>query len=222
MAAKDIIDEFREDEQLNDDDVVAQIMNIVNRFYQQATITDVKGTCPYGHSKGDTFKITSMNSDGLCGAMYQAVHSQIVTLHHGGNLQWGNDPETHNGVCPEGVVHIEVKRVAKKDRDFFKTPAKTIDMTRKNFPGLDKYRIYLEVISIANNCVWGHKEGDRFKLDAFNIGTCCGFMYRGIYHYINLLLSGGGLAWEGDKNIIHGCCPDPFNQLTYRLIREER
>jgi len=222
MADKDLIEEFREDEQMNDEDVVAQIMSIVNRFYQQATITDVTGTCPYGHCKGDSFKLTSMNSDSLCGAMYQAVHSQIVTLHHGGNLQWGKDPETYNGVCPEGVVHLEVKRVAKKDRDFFKTPSKYVDMTKKDFPGLDKYRIYLEVISIANNCVWGHKEGDRFELDAFNIGKCCGFMYRGIYHYINILLSGGGMAWEGDKNIIHGCCPDPFNQLTYRLIREER
>jgi len=51
MTDKDIIDEFREDEAMNDEDVVAQIMNIVNRFYQQATITDVKGTCPYGHSR---------------------------------------------------------------------------------------------------------------------------------------------------------------------------
>jgi uncharacterized repeat protein (TIGR04076 family) len=57
-----------------------------------------------------------MNCDGLCGAMYQAVHSQIVTLHHGGSLQWAGDPETHSGVCPEGVVSLEVKRVEKKDR----------------------------------------------------------------------------------------------------------
>jgi uncharacterized repeat protein (TIGR04076 family) len=222
MANSDLIDDFRNDETLGSDDVVARIMEVVNRYYQEATVTEVAGSCPYGHCKGDKFKVTSMNSDGLCGALYQAIHSQIVTLHHGGTMQWGKDPDMHRGVCPEGVVHLEVKRVAKQDRAFFKTPTKTVDMTGKNFPGIDKYKIYLEVISIANNCVWGHREGEILELDAFNVGNCCGFMYRGIYHYINLLLSGGGLAWEGDQHIVHGCCPDPFNQLTYRLIREER
>jgi uncharacterized repeat protein (TIGR04076 family) len=47
-------------------------------------------------------------------------------------------------------------------------------------------------------------------------------MYWEIYHFINLLFSGGSLPWEADENIIHGCCPDVFNQLTYRLVREER
>ena len=222
MSDSDLIENFRNDESINDDDVVAQIMEVVNRYYQEATITDVSGSCPYGHCKGDRFKLTSMNSDGLCGGMYQAIHSQIVTLHHGGELQWGKNPDSHSGICPEGVVSVDVKRVAKEDRSFFRTGIKAVDMTGKEFPGIDKYRIYLEVISIANNCVWGHREGERLELDAFNVGTCCGFMYRGIYHYINLLLSGGGLAWEGDKHIVHGCCPDPFNQLTYRLVREER
>ena len=86
-----------------------------------------------------------------------------MTLHHGGAMQWGNDPDTYTGVCPEGVVHLEAKRVEKKDREFFKTASKNVDMTKKNYPGIDKYRIYLEVISIANNCVWGHKEGDSVR-----------------------------------------------------------
>ena len=36
------------------------------------------------------------------------------------------------------------------------------------------------------------------------------------------LCSGGGGPWEADQNIFHGCCPDPFNQVTYRLTKQER
>ena len=65
MPDSDLIKNFRNDESINDDDVVAQIMEVVNRYYQEATITGVSGSCPYGHCKGDRFKVTSMNSDGL-------------------------------------------------------------------------------------------------------------------------------------------------------------
>ena len=118
MADSDIIEDFRNDENMNDDDVVARIMAVVNRYYQEATITDVSGSCPYGHCKGDRFRVTSMNSDGLCGGMYQAVHSQIVTCHHGGEIQWEKEPGSHSGICPEGVVHLDVKRKEKECRPF--------------------------------------------------------------------------------------------------------
>ena len=77
MTKKDLIEEFRNDEHLNADDFVARIMSIVNRYYQQATITDIQGTCPYGHCKGDQFKLTSMNCDGLCGAAYRPCTARL-------------------------------------------------------------------------------------------------------------------------------------------------
>ncbi len=47
-----------------------------NRYYQEVTITSVTGECPYGHKEGDQFKITSMNSDGICGALLNRYSSR--------------------------------------------------------------------------------------------------------------------------------------------------
>ncbi len=156
-----------------------------------------------------------MNSDGLCGGMYQAVHSQIVICHHDGEIQWGKEPGSHSGICPEGVVHLDVKRKAKENRSFFRTGTKIVEMTSKGFSGIDNFRIYLEVISIANNCVWGHREGERLELDVFNVGTCFGFMYRGIYHYMTLLLSGVGLSGRVSATL---CRAAVRTRLTSLLI----
>ena len=73
-----------------------------NRYYQEVTITGVTGECPYGHKEGDQFKITSMNSDGICGALLKSVFFQIGTLHYGGSLLWDKNPDVSRGCCPEG------------------------------------------------------------------------------------------------------------------------
>jgi hypothetical protein len=31
----------------------------------------------------------------------------------------------------------------------------------------------------------------------------------------------GKLPWEGEEHIIHSVCPDPYDLLTFKLIREE-
>ena len=194
----------------------------VNRYYEELTISKITGPCPYDHKEGDNFKLTCMCSDSLCGSMYQEIHPALTTLHYGGGLPWGDDPLSFKGTCPEGKVHVKGRRIEQPKPCFVRTKTKTIDMTGKGFPGVDEYRINLEVISVANKCEWGHCEGKKNELDIFNIGEVCGFMYWEIYHFINLLISGGSLAWEADPNIIHGVCPDAFNQVTYRLIREKR
>ena len=66
------------------DNIVAKILKGENRFYQEVTITKVNGECPYGHREGEQFQVTALNSDGLCGSLYKAIHSPIVTLHYGG------------------------------------------------------------------------------------------------------------------------------------------
>ena len=63
------------------DSVVAKILNGENRFYEEATITRVTGKCPYGHREGETFRVTALNSDGLCGSLYKAMHASLATLH---------------------------------------------------------------------------------------------------------------------------------------------
>src|SRR5210317_910409 len=117
-----------------EDDVVRKITEAENRYYQEITITNVQGECPYGHVTGDVFRVTNCNNDGLCGALYKAIHSQIITLHYGGSLPWEKTPDTFRGLCPEmGKVQVSVKRMEKGDFTFFKTMPTPRDMTRKGF-----------------------------------------------------------------------------------------
>ena len=214
----DLDNEYRD----SADEYLEKIRREAYRYHEIATITEVNGTCPYGHKQGDVHKLTNMNSDNMCGSLYNVIHPSLTTLHYGGTLPWKGDPTVFNGTCEEGIVKTEIKRVQLEKPIVFRTPNTVVDMTGKGFEGIDKYRIYLEVLGVANHCTWGHKEDHKIELDLFNIGKVCGFLYWEIYQYVNLLLSGGSAPWEPDPNIMHGCCPDPYNQVTYRLIREER
>jgi len=201
---------------------VSEIAKIVNRYYQEVAITKISGTCPYGHKEGEKFRVTSVNHDGLCGALYQALHPHIVSLHYGGGVPWEKNPDIFTGICPEtGRVQVEVKRL-EKEPTYFKTSPKSRLMTGKGFPSLDTYRVFVEILGIANKCMWGHKEGERFEVDPFNVGGVCGFLYWEAYHFVNLLFTGGSLPWEGEENVVHGACPDLYNQVSFRLVREKR
>ena len=206
------------------DEGLAEIIRAINRYHQEVTITGITGDCPYGHSQGEKFIVTGMNSDGLCGSFYQAIHPLFSALEYGGGIPWEKSAGSFKASCPEmGKVQVEVKRFENKDpMQRLKTKTDFKDMTGKGFPGIDKYRVIIEALGIERNCMWGHKVGERYEVDPFNIGGICGALYEVVYPFINTLLAGGGLPWEGDKNIIHGACPDPYDLLTYRLIREER
>lgn len=218
----DFMNDLDKENRENVDDYLEKIRNEAYRYYEEVTISDINGDCPYRHKKGDVFKVTNMNSDSLCGSLYQAIHSNLTTIHYGGTLPWEKESDTFKGICPKNRVTVEVKRIELDKPMPFRTQNRVIEMTGKGFSGNDKYKIFLEVLSVANNCTWGHQDGHRIELDNFNIGKVCGFMYWEIYQYVNLLLSGGCAPWEAEPHILHGCCPDPFNQVTYRLIREKR
>jgi uncharacterized repeat protein (TIGR04076 family) len=219
---KDFMQELDRENREAMQDYLDKIRREAYRYFEEVTVTRINGACPYGHKEGDSFRVTNMNADSMCGSLYQAIHTNLVTLHYGGTLPWETDPATFNGVCHEGRVRVAVKRGELPKPTVLRTDNVFVDMTGKGFAGHDTYRIFLETISVANNCTWGHCEGQKVELDAFNIGKVCGFLYWEIYQYVNLLLSGGHAAWEADPDIMHGCCPDPFNQVTYRLIREKR
>ena len=199
------------------------IFNTVNKYYHETTITLVNGNCPYGHKEGEKFKVTSMNHDCMCGSLYQTIQPHIQTLMYGGGLPWEKSSDAFTASCPEmGKVQVGVKRFEQDKPVFVKTRTDIQDMTGKGFPSLDKYKVFLEVISIENICMWGHKPGERFEVDPFNPGRTCGALYRVVYPLLNLLFSGGSLPWEVETNEAHGACPDPYDLLTYRLVREER
>jgi uncharacterized repeat protein (TIGR04076 family) len=132
----------------------AGVLKAENKFYQEVTITQVDGVCPYGHREGDTFRVTAMNSDGICGSLLKAIFSEIATLHYGGSILWEKTPDTFHGCCPEkGRVHVEVKRVSQQEPVLFKTPFQYKNMTGKGFAALDTYRLLVEVRDIAVTCL---------------------------------------------------------------------
>jgi uncharacterized repeat protein (TIGR04076 family) len=204
------------------EDFEAQIFKSVNRYYQEVTLTKIDGQCPYGQKEGDTFRVTDMNYDSLCGALYQAIHSYIVTLHYGGGFPFNSDASFFKALCPEMRVQVDVTRIEHEKPTYLRTKTVTRDMAGKGYPCIDKHRVFLEILNIERHCGWGHKAGQRYEIDSFNIGGACGYLYWGAYDFMNLLFSGGCLPWEADENIIHGACPDIFNQVSYRLIREKR
>ncbi len=86
-----------------------------NRYCQKAVITNVKGSCPFGHKKGDTFTLTALHAGGMCGALLTSIMQPIVTQHYGGELVWADSKDVFSGSCPEdGCVTIEVQRQENK------------------------------------------------------------------------------------------------------------
>jgi len=194
-----------------------------NRYYQEVTVTHVNGECPYGHKEGDQFKVTTMNSDGMCGSLLKSLFFPLTILHYGGRILWEENAELSSGYCPEkGTVRVAIKRVNRQEKTLLKTPCEMKDMTGKGYPALDKYRTFVEVRDIAVNCYWGHKIGDVFEVDPFNVGGACCFLYAQLYPYIHVLLSGSAPPWAWDERTVMGECPDTYDRLAYRLFLKER
>lgn len=205
------------------DDFVRKFIEAENSYYQEVIITEVIGECPFGHKEGEKYIVTNCNNDGLCGSLYKAIHSPIITLHYGGGLPWEKNQDTYKGLCPEmGKVRVEAKRFKKKDFSFLKTRPQARDMTGKGFAGVDKYRVFIEIMDIANNCAWGNKKGQKYEVDPFNVGGVCGYLYSKAYDFINLYFAGASPPWEVEENTIYSVCPDSYNQTSFRMIRQNR
>ena len=68
------------------DEYAANVLKAENRFYQEVTITKVTGDCPYGHKEGETFKVTAMNSDKICGSLLKAIFLGLSFQSWGGHI----------------------------------------------------------------------------------------------------------------------------------------
>jgi uncharacterized repeat protein (TIGR04076 family) len=204
-------------------DAAQQVLLVENTYYQEVTITGVNGACPYGHRVSDQFKVTAMNSDGICGSLLESIMFPITSLHYGGAILWERDPDTARGWCPEGgKVQVEIRRKRQKERTLLKTPCRFKNMTGKGYAALDKYKVFVEVRDIAINCYWGHKIGDVFEIDPFNVGGACCLLYTQLYPYMHVLLAGTSPPWAWDEHTIMGECPDTYDRLAYRLFVQER
>ncbi len=201
-----------------------KVMDVENRYYQQVTITRLKGDCPYDHAEGDTFQVTNINHDCMCGGLYKAIHPSISTLHYGGSVPWEGSPDSFRGICPEMKVEVKGQRIETGDLStVFKTRTDMKTMTGKGFHAVDQYRAFVEVRDIQGFCGWGHKQGDLLEIDPFNAGQVCGMLYAKLYEYLNLYFSGAEFPWEEDNShILHSSCPDPYNMVSFRLIMKNR
>ena len=201
-----------------------KVMDVENRYYQEVVITGVTGECPYGHREGEVFRLTNINHDCICGALYKAIHPSVLTLHYGGSIPWEKSQDAFQGICPEMQVKVEGKRVETGDLGtVFKTRTDIKNMTGKGFPAIDRYRAFIEISDIAGSCGWGHKKGERLELDPFNGGGVCGFLYAHIHQYLNMYYAGAEFPWEEEgSHIMHSMCPDTYNQVSFRLILEKR
>jgi len=205
------------------DNIVAKILKGENRYCQEVTIKRIGGDCPFGHREGEKYRVTALNSDGLCGSLYKALHPYIVTLHYGGSIVWEKSGDSFTGACPEsGKVEVKVKRFEQEKPVIVKTRKPPKDMTGKGFPVIDKYKVIVEVLDIARKCYWGHRRGQKFEVDPFNVGVTCGFLYSQLYPFIQTLLSGATPSWAAEAHSVSAVCPDPYDQLSFRLYLEER
>jgi len=194
-----------------------------NRYCQRAVITNVTGTCPFGHKKGDTFTLTALHAGGMCGALLTAIMPPVVTLHYDGELVWADRKDGFSGSCPEGErVMVEVQRQENKSGHMITEKFPWHDMTGKGYPGIDKYRVFVEVEHIEGNCMWGHKTGDRIEIDPFNVNGMCSLFYNQLYPYLHVLLAGKAPAWSTQEHSMGGECPDIFNRLSFRMRIEPR
>ena len=81
----------------------------------------------------------------------------------------------------------------------------------------------VRIIVNSGKCQGGnHKIGQEFIVEGKTPAGMCLGAWNSIAPYLTTLLYGGSFPWEVDENIIHGACPDIYNQAIFRLIREER
>ena len=119
-----------DEKELNEmDEFALNVLKAENRYYQEVTITKIKGECPYGHREGDSFKVTCMNSDSICGSLLKSIFHSVIVKHYGGSLIWENEKGVIKGFCLEdGKVEVEIKRVERNENVLLKMPLKTVYM----------------------------------------------------------------------------------------------
>lgn len=80
----------------------------------EGEVLSVKGTCSWGHKKGDTFALSGYDAAGLCGFFYHDLFPYILMLQFGGGYpaEWGG-PEVIQLACMDKAneVTIQLRRI---------------------------------------------------------------------------------------------------------------
>ena len=192
-------------------------------WLQEVTITSVNGDCPYGHREGEIYKVNDIRTGGLCGALYRDILDSGLITHYGGNLPWEKDDGSFSGICSEqGKVQVNVKKVHKDNLSTSIVKPSLRDMTGKGFSAIDNFRIFVEIDSVANQCNWGHRAGQRIEIDPFNSWKVCARLFVNAFYAMNVILSQKKLHWQYEDDRVQMTCPDTYNITTFTLVREKR
>jgi len=64
-------------------------------------VTDIAGSCYYGHSTGDRFEIDPFHVNGMCCLLYNQLYPYIHVLLSGATPPWATVPHSIAGECPD-------------------------------------------------------------------------------------------------------------------------
>lgn len=87
-----------------------------------------------------------------------------------------------------------------------------------------KYKVIVEALGIKGNCP-NHKVGDLIEFIGAKIkGEICPVALNALYPFIFALKYGASFPWEEwemmkNENEMIAACPDPINQVTFRIKR---
>lgn len=82
------------------------------------------------------------------------------------------------------------------------------------------YDVVVKIKEINGNCAAGHKVGNEIIFSKFNItGFMCPYALHAAFPYILVLMFGGALPWEANKDMSVIQCPDSDNPVILEMTR---
>ncbi len=89
---------------------------------------------------------------------------------------------------------------------------------------VDRAKVVVKVIKQEGDCAVGHEVGDEYDLSkpftlGYEKGCICPSLFYALYPQFRVLMHGGSLSWEEDKDKAHIACPDHINPLWVELKR---
>jgi uncharacterized repeat protein (TIGR04076 family) len=83
----------------------------------------------------------------------------------------------------------------------------------------DSYDVKVKVISQKGTCGAKHKVGDEWVITSKTPEGICLSTFNALYPNIRLMMFGGTLPREKDKDVTTAACPDAENPVVFEIRR---
>lgn len=85
-------------------------------------------------------------------------------------------------------------------------------------------RVIADIIEIrgGGRCTAGHRPGERFIFTAEKTPALCPWALGALLAPVAVLLNGGQFSWAKENEPTFWCCPDPDNNVVFKLYREDK